>query len=57
MGLGGGFTVGRGAGSPLTSEYHPPFEFTGKIHDVVVDVTGDLIRDKEAEMRAVMAHQ
>ncbi|HEY6307016.1 MAG TPA: arylsulfatase [Candidatus Angelobacter sp.] len=57
LALGGGFTVGRGAGSPLTNEYHPPFEFTGKIHDVVVDVTGDLIRDKDAEMRAVMAHQ
>jgi arylsulfatase len=55
--LGGGITVGRGMGSPLTDQYHPPFEFTGKIHDVVVDVSGDLIQDKEAEMRAVMAHQ
>ncbi len=34
-----------------------PFEFTGTIRDVVIDVSGDLIVNPEAQMRAVMAHQ
>ena len=57
FGLGGGFTVGRAAGSPISSRFKNPFEFTGTIHSVVIDVSGDLIVDKESEMRAVMAHQ
>jgi arylsulfatase A-like enzyme len=57
IGLSGGLTVGRAPGSPITSRFRGPFEFTGTIHSVTVDVTGDLIADKEAQMRAVMAHQ
>jgi arylsulfatase len=57
FGLGGGLTVGRGAGSPISSRFRNPFEFTGTIKDVVIDVSGDLIVDKESEMRAVMARQ
>jgi hypothetical protein len=38
-------------------EYQPPFEFTGKIYSVTVDVSGQLIEDKEAEVRMVMARQ
>ena len=57
FGLGGGFVVGRGTGFPITSRFENPFEFTGTIHDVVIDVSGDLIVDKESEMRAVMARQ
>ena len=57
FGLGGGFVVGRGAGFPITSRFKNPFEFTGTIHGVVIDVSGDLIVDKESEMRAVMARQ
>jgi hypothetical protein len=34
-----------------------PLKFTGKIYSVTVDVSGDLIRDHEAEMRLVMARQ
>ncbi len=52
-----GLECGRDSGSPVSSQYSPPFEFTGVIHDVVVDVSGELIKDKEAEMRAVMARQ
>ena len=57
FGLGGGFVVGRGTGFPITSRFKNPFEFTGTIHGVVIDVSGDLIVDKESEMRAVMARQ
>jgi len=57
FGLGGGLIVGRGAGSPISSRFKNLFEFTGTIHGVVIDVSGDLIVDKESEMRAVMARQ
>jgi arylsulfatase len=57
FGLGGGFIVGRGVGFPISSRFRNPFAFTGSIYCVVVDVSGDLIVDKESEMRAVMARQ
>ncbi|NPV62997.1 MAG: arylsulfatase [Methanotrichaceae archaeon] len=57
IGLTGGVTCGAAHGAPVTPDYHPPFRFTGKIHSVTVDVSGDLIEDKEAEMRMVMARQ
>jgi hypothetical protein len=53
----GGLTCGANPGLPVTPEYSSPFKFTGKIYGVTVDVSGDLIRDSEAEMRLVMARQ
>jgi arylsulfatase len=50
-------TIGRASGFPITSRFKNPFEFTGTIHDVVIDVSGDLTVDKESEMRAVLARQ
>jgi len=55
--LGGGITVGRKEGSPITPDYEPPFEFTGRVHQVVFDVSGELIKDDEATMRHLMARQ
>jgi arylsulfatase len=52
-----GLECGRDSCSRVSSQYTAPFEFTGTIHDVVVDVSGDLIEDKEAAMRTVMARQ
>jgi hypothetical protein len=43
--------------SSVSSEYMAPFPFTGAIHDIVIDVSGDLIVDQDAKMRGVMAHQ
>ena len=57
FGLGGGLTIGRATGFPITSRFKNPFEFTGTLHSVVIDVSGDLIVDKESEMRAVLARQ
>ena len=57
FGLGGGVSTGRDEGAPVLPDYQPPFEFTGTIHQVTVDVSGELIEDDEATMRAVMAHQ
>jgi arylsulfatase len=56
-GLTGGTTCGASPGSPVTPEMVPPFRYTGKLLHVVVDVSGELIRDEEAELRAIMAHQ
>lgn len=57
LGLTSGVTCGSAYGSPVTPDYRPPFEFTGKIHSVTVDVSGKLIEDKEAETRMIMARQ
>ena len=54
---GGALECGMDSGSPVTPEYKPPFEFTGTIDSVTVDVSGELIRDTEAEMRQIMARQ
>ena len=57
LGLAAGVCVGRDEGSPVCDDYPAPFEFTGTIHRVTVDVSGDLIVDEEAEMKAIMARQ
>ena len=54
---GGAIECGRDGGSAVTPEYAPPFEFTGMIHSVTVDVSGELIKDTEAEVRQIMARQ
>jgi arylsulfatase len=54
---GGALECGMDSGSPVTPEYKPPFEFTGTIDSVTVDVSGEQIRDTEAEMRQIMARQ
>jgi arylsulfatase len=53
----GGLTCGANPGLPVAPEYTSPFKFTGKIYGVTVDVSGDLIKDDEAELRLVMARQ
>jgi arylsulfatase len=57
LGLGGGFVCGADTGSPVWSKYQPPFKFTGTLFSVTVDVSGELIKDDEATLRAVMARQ
>jgi arylsulfatase len=53
----GVLTCGANPGSPVTPDYPSPFKFTGTIHKVTVDVSGELIDDPEAELRAHMARQ
>ena len=57
LGLAAGVCVGRDEGSPVCDDYTTPFEFTGTIKQVTIDVSGDLIVDEDAEMRAIMARQ
>jgi arylsulfatase len=53
----GALTCGANPGSPVTPDYEGPFEFTGKLHTVTLDVSGDLITDPEAELRFHLARQ
>ncbi len=53
----GALTCGANLGSPVTPDYVSPFKFTGTLHEVTVDVSGELIHDPEAELKAHMARQ
>jgi arylsulfatase len=53
----GGLTCGANPGSPVTTDYQAPFRFTGTLHTVTVDLSGDLITDSDSEMRMAMARQ
>jgi arylsulfatase A-like enzyme len=53
----GGLTCGANPGSPVTTDYQAPFRFTGVLHTVTVDLSGDLITDSESEMRMAMGRQ
>ena len=57
LGIVAGIVCGADIGSPVWNKYKPPFTFTGTLHSVTVDVSGDLIKDTEAEMRMAMARQ
>jgi arylsulfatase A-like enzyme len=57
FGLGDGLSCGRDEGSAVSELYQPPFAFTGKLHKVTVDVSGELIEDAQAQVRTVMARQ
>lgn len=61
LGLGSGIVVGRNSGSSITKLYGPPFEFTGTIFEVTVDLSGTLIPDTDEEKhgraKAAMARQ
>ena len=52
IGLGGGLTVGRNPGSPVSQLYGPPFAFTGTIFKVTADVSGQMLQDTEEERHA-----
>jgi len=56
-GLSSGITVGADPGSPVTPQYKPPFEFTGVIKRVRVDVSGESFEDQAARFKAMMARQ
>jgi hypothetical protein len=57
LGLTSGVVCGRAPGAPVTPDYQPPFEFTGKIFKVTVDVSGELIEDDETTLKRLMAQQ
>jgi arylsulfatase A-like enzyme len=52
-----GLSCGYDFGEAVTGAYRAPFPFTGTIKKVTVDVSGELIKDDEAEVAALMAQQ
>jgi hypothetical protein len=52
-----GLSCGYDFGEAVSHDYHTPFRFTGTIHKVTFDVSGELIKDEEAEVRVMMARQ
>jgi arylsulfatase A-like enzyme len=61
LGLGSGVAVGRNPGSTISVQYHPPFEFTGTIGTVTIDVSAAADHDedevKKGQARVAMARQ
>ena len=57
LGLTAGIEAGVAHGSPIGDFWQPDFPFTGTLFKVVVDLTGELIKDDEAEARMLMARQ
>jgi arylsulfatase len=53
----GSLSCGADPGSPVVPDYRAPFRFTGTLHTVTVDLSGELITDSESEMRVAMARQ
>jgi len=53
----GPLTCGADPGSTVTDDYQAPFRFTGTLHKVTVDLSGELIHDPEAELKVHMARQ
>ena len=54
---GGAMLVGADTGSSVTPDYDPPFRFDGRIHRVIVDVSGEHVEDYEAQMKIALAKQ
>jgi arylsulfatase A-like enzyme len=50
-------SCGHDPGSPVSDDYLAPFAFTGTLHTVTIDLSGDLITDHEAELRMHLARQ
>ena len=58
LGLTSPLVVGELRGSPFCPDIErAPFTFTGEIHSVTFDVSGDLIEDDEMTLRRLMARQ
>jgi len=57
MGITGGWSVGADPGAPVAPFYDPPFAFTGTIYSVTIDLSGEVIKDDEAEFKMQMARQ
>jgi arylsulfatase len=57
LGLGGGMVCGADTGSPVWDKYKPPFKFTGTLYSTTVDVSGELIKDDEKALQAILARQ
>ena len=53
----GALSCGSNPGSAITPQYTSPFTLTGTIEQVKVDISGELIKDDEAELRVALVRQ
>ncbi|ORB82837.1 arylsulfatase [Mycobacterium kansasii] len=54
---GGAMLVGANTGSSVTPDYDPPFAFDGRLHRVIVDVSGEHVEDYQAQMKIALTKQ
>ena len=54
---GAGLSCGYELGPPVGEGYEAPFRFIGTIHDVVVEVNGEVPRNPLAEFERIMSQQ
>jgi arylsulfatase len=52
-----GLEIGRDSATPVTEAYRCPFEFTGLLKKVVVELDGEPHHDPEGEFKAAMGQQ
>lgn len=52
-----GLSCGRDSGAPVTGDYEPPFEFSGHIDQVEVEIGGMLWEDQKARRREILARE
>jgi len=52
-----GMSCGYDFGEAVSHEYRAPFTFTGTIHKVMVDLSGELIVDDESMVKRLLAQQ
>jgi arylsulfatase len=52
-----GMSCGYDFGEAVSHEYRAPFTFTGTIHKVKVDLSGELIVDDESMVKRLLAQQ
>jgi arylsulfatase A-like enzyme len=57
FGISAGISMGANSGSPVMPDYEVPFAFTGTVKKALVDVTGEPIEDKAAQMKIYLARQ
>jgi arylsulfatase len=57
LGLAAGVSVGTDAGAPVMTDYAAPFAFTGTVKKALVDVSGEALEDKAAQLRMYLARQ
>jgi arylsulfatase A-like enzyme len=57
LGLSAGISVGADGGSPVMTDYKPPFAFTGTVKKAMIDVTGESVEDKAEKMKMYLARQ
>jgi arylsulfatase len=54
LGLSAGVSIGANTGSPVMTDYRPPFAYTGTIKKALVDVSGELLEGKEEAIQAYL---